>query len=84
MNDRQRMKIKEMRRKGIGYKAMAAFADVWYTANGAEYGRNHHYNSSRYHMLNYHATFTKDPIEFRSSSSMPRRTASRTASTPAS
>ena len=46
-------------------KTMAAFADVWYTANGAEYGRNHHYNSSRYHMLNYHATFTKGTIEFR-------------------
>lgn len=46
-------------------KTMAAFADVWYTSNGAEYGRNHHYNSSRYHMLNYHATFTKGTIEFR-------------------
>lgn len=40
-------------------------ADVWYTANGASYGRNQHYNSSRYHMLNLHATFTKGTIEFR-------------------
>ena len=46
-------------------KTMADFADIWYTANGAGYGRNHHYNDSRYHMLNYHATFTKGTIEFR-------------------
>lgn len=44
---------------------MADFADIWYTANGANYGRSHHYNDSRYHMLNYHATFTKGTIEFR-------------------
>lgn len=29
------------------------------------YGRDHHYNDSRYHMLNYHATFTKGTVEFR-------------------
>ena len=46
-------------------KTMAALADIWYTANEANYGRNHHYNDSRYHMLNYHATFTKGTIEFR-------------------
>ena len=46
-------------------KTMADFADIWYTANGANYGRSHHYNDSRYHMLNYHATFTKGTIEFR-------------------
>ena len=44
---------------------MAQFADIWYTANGANYGRDQHYNDSRYHMLNYHATFTKGTIEFR-------------------
>ncbi len=44
---------------------MAQFADIWYTANDANYGRNQHYNDSRYHMLNYHATFTKGTIEFR-------------------
>ena len=46
-------------------KTMADFADIWHTANGAGCGRNHHYNDSRYHMLNYHATFTKGTIEFR-------------------
>ena len=30
---------------------MAQFADIWYTTNGANYGRNQHYNDSRYHML---------------------------------
>ena len=44
---------------------MAQLADIWYTSNGADYGRNQHYNDSRYHMLNYHATFTKGTIEFR-------------------
>jgi hypothetical protein len=46
-------------------KTMAAFADVWYKANRADWGRTAHYNDSRYHMLNYHATFTKGTIEFR-------------------
>lgn len=46
-------------------KTMAALADIWYTSNEANYGRDHHYNDSRYHMLNYHATFTKGTIEFR-------------------
>ena len=44
---------------------MAELADVWYTTQDANYGRNQHYNSSRYRMLNYHATFTKGTIEFR-------------------
>ncbi len=46
-------------------KSMARFADIWYKENGANYGRNQHYNDSRYHMLNFHATFTKGTIEFR-------------------
>ena len=46
-------------------KTMAAFADVWYGSQGENYGRNYHYNESRYHMLNYHSTFTKGTIEFR-------------------
>ena len=46
-------------------KTMSALADIWYTSNGASYGRDQHYNDSRYHMLNYHATFTKGTIEFR-------------------
>lgn len=44
---------------------MADFAELWYTRNGAIFGRNEHYNESRYHMLNFHATFTKGTIEFR-------------------
>lgn len=46
-------------------QTMAALADIWYESNGASYGRTQHYNDSRYHMLNYHATFTKGTIEFR-------------------
>ena len=42
-----------------------ALADIWYTTNGANYGRDTHYNQSRYHMLNLHALFTKGTIEFR-------------------
>ena len=44
---------------------MAKLADIWYTSHGASYGRNQHYNDSRYHMLNLHATFTKGTVEFR-------------------
>ncbi len=40
-------------------------ADIWYKSNEAEYGRRGHYNINRYHMLNYHAVFTKGTIEFR-------------------
>ena len=46
-------------------ETMAKLADLWYTTQGASYGRNAHYNDSRYHMLNLHATFTKGTIEFR-------------------
>ena len=46
-------------------RSMAQLADIWYTSNGASYGRSHHYNDSRYHMLNLHATFTKGTVEFR-------------------
>ena len=46
-------------------QTMAALADVWYRGNGANYGRDQHYNDSRYHMLNLHATFTKGTVEFR-------------------
>jgi len=44
---------------------MADLADVWYTSHDASYGRSQHYNDSRYHMLNLHATFTKGTVEFR-------------------
>ena len=46
-------------------KTMSALADIWYNSQNAGYGRNHHYNDSRYHMLNLHATFTKGTVEFR-------------------
>lgn len=46
-------------------KTMAQLADIWYGAQGCDCGRTQHYNSSRYHMLNLHATFTKGTIEFR-------------------
>lgn len=44
-------------------KTMSELADIWY----AEYPncRNEHYNRSRYHGLNLHATFTKGTVEFR-------------------
>lgn len=46
-------------------KTMAVLADTWYGSQNADYGRSAHYNESRYHMLNLHATFTKGTIEFR-------------------
>ena len=46
-------------------QTMENLADVWYKSQNCEYGRTHHYNDSRYHMLNLHATFTKGTIEFR-------------------
>ena len=55
--------LKEVNKKKP--KTMAKLADIWYTSQGEGYGRGQHYNGSRYHMLNYHATFTKGTIEFR-------------------
>ena len=46
-------------------RTMQDLADIWYTGNNADYRRDQHYNDSRYHMLNLHATFTKATIEFR-------------------
>ena len=46
-------------------KTMAKLADIWYQGNNADRGRDEHYNSSRYHCLNLHSTFTKGTIEFR-------------------
>ena len=46
-------------------KTMAKLADIWYSTQDADWCRGAHYNSSRYHMLNLHATFTKGTIEFR-------------------
>ena len=44
---------------------MSDLADIWYRSHNATWDRNHHYNDSRYHMLNLHATFTKGTVEFR-------------------
>ena len=44
---------------------MAELSNIWYESNDASHRRNDHYNGSRYHMLNLHATFTKGTIEFR-------------------
>ena len=44
---------------------MQALSDVWYESHFADHSRRAHYNPSRYHMLNLHASFTKGTIEFR-------------------
>ncbi|WP_187119258.1 amidoligase family protein [Clostridium polynesiense] len=44
-------------------RTMAELADIWYAED--PYGRERHYNSTRYHGLNLHATFTKGTVEFR-------------------
>ena len=46
-------------------QTMAQLADIWYTSQGESRGRDHHYNGSRYRMLNYHSVFTKGTIELR-------------------
>ena len=46
-------------------QTMEELADIWYRGNHANLNRSLHYNSSRYHMLNLHAAFTKGTIEFR-------------------
>lgn len=46
-------------------RTMARLEDIWYEEQDADSGRHHHYNQSRYHCLNLHATFTKGTIEFR-------------------
>ena len=44
---------------------MDALENVWYETQAPCEDRTRHYNSSRYHMLNYHACFTKGTVEFR-------------------
>jgi len=46
-------------------KTMDALRKVWYEGNHAIHGQTEHYNQSRYHMLNLHASFTKGTVEFR-------------------
>lgn len=45
--------------------SFSSLADIWYSSQDADWDRDQHYNDSRYHMLNLHATFTKGTIEFR-------------------
>lgn len=45
-------------------KTMEQLKDLWY-AEDPHSNRNKHYNSTRYHGLNLHATFTKGTVEFR-------------------
>ena len=46
-------------------RTLSQLADIWYGSQNENYGRTQHYNGSRYHMLNLHATFTKGTVEFR-------------------
>lgn len=48
-------------------QTMDELAEVWYTSQGCTYRPDWgcHYNSTRYHMLNLHALFTKGTLEFR-------------------
>ena len=46
-------------------KTMDQLRQIWYEGNHAVHGQDQHYNDSRYHMLNLHASFTKGTVEFR-------------------
>lgn len=47
-------------------KTMAQLASVWYNEPESTATRTHgHYHSSRYHLVNLHALFTKGTVEFR-------------------
>lgn len=46
-------------------QTMDELSNVWYSTLAPCSSRNIHYNDSRYHILNYHACFTKGTIEFR-------------------
>lgn len=46
-------------------KTMEELREIWYAGNHATHGTTQHYNESRYHMLNLHASFTKGTVEFR-------------------
>lgn len=47
-----------------GLDTMAKGESAWY-GEGYEYGKNEHYNQTRYHGLNLHSVFSKGTIEFR-------------------
>ena len=44
-------------------QTMTELKRIWYVED--PYGTDHHYNQTRYHGLNLHATFTKGTVEFR-------------------
>lgn len=44
-------------------QTMEELKDIWYA--GSRRSRSEHYNDTRYHGLNLHATFTKGTVEFR-------------------
>lgn len=47
-------------------RTMDQLEDIWYSSQGCNYGRSHHYNDSRYHMLNLHSFFNgHGTVEFR-------------------
>lgn len=47
-------------------KTIDDLCNIWYRANGSRSdGYLYHYDHSRYHIMNLHATFTKGTIEFR-------------------
>ena len=44
---------------------MDSLRDIWYGEKNSEHRALRHYDESRYHALNLHATFTKKTVEFR-------------------
>ena len=44
---------------------MDAFKKIWYEKENYSYNVNSHYDSTRYHALNLHATFSRHTVEFR-------------------
>ncbi len=46
-------------------KTMAELANIWYSSQYANNGRNSHYNESRYAQLNLHSVLTHGTLEFR-------------------
>jgi len=60
-------KVNEKLVEGINKKkpkTLGELADIWYEEAPYD-NRSAHYNSSRYHGLNLHSTFTKGTVEFR-------------------
>ena len=52
--------------KGARPANMNAWEHLWYESQGYSVsGKNSHYNDTRYHGLNLHATFSKGTVEFR-------------------